>query len=44
MSLVNVGFGLTSATKEERQAHWLSLFLVLLIGGGLCGAGLTTQQ
>ena len=44
MLLVNVGFGFNSATKAERQAHWLSFLLVLLIGFGLCGAGLTMQR
>ena len=44
MSLVNAGFGLTSAPKAERQAHWLSVLLVLLIGFGLCGAGLMMRR
>jgi hypothetical protein len=39
MLFVNVGFGIFSETLEERQAHWLSFLLVLLIGFGTCAAG-----
>lgn len=39
MMFVNLGFGMVSNTKEEKRAHWLSFFLVLLIGFGACAGG-----
>lgn len=37
--LVNVGMAFTAHETAAKQAHWLSVLLVLLIGFGACAGG-----
>lgn len=43
MTFINLGFAVFSDTSEEKRAHWLSFFLVLLIGFGICGMGMSIR-
>ncbi len=37
--LANIGLAFSASDKSQRQAHWLSVLLVLLVGFGTCAAG-----
>ena len=43
MTFMNLGFAVFSDTSEEKRAHLLSSFLVLLIGFGVCGMGMSIR-